>query len=628
MKSTRLRLLAAVLLFLVPAAWVLHNSYPPLPSPLVFDLELSEGKPGQAGPLIVTGHPSAGDFLFVKWLEKNRVVFCYNSWGKTEVLESAPVTLEPGQRLHLSVAMPSVTPNLKGKSPKDKPLRVECNGVTVLEALPHFYPTEPDALAFGKNLFGKTLCGNKLAGQLFQKSGSVFKGGPASFFSFSERLGAWISGCWWQILGLTIPAFLFFRLAEPPPASRRSKEPYHPVDSALLRFSRYIFRIQTPAFAVGLALSLILLSYAGRRISARNYIEDFHRFYPQINVETYFYPSSSLFKSIAESQADSGQTLVIIGGSSVFNGVGQPVDKIWTDALQKELGPSYRVLNFAFRGGHPTDTGAIAAEMLRKEGRRVIYVADLAPGFHCEPDGRDVYRYVFWDAYYKGFLTDYPERREHLKTRVLNGSDRELLDETKLAMWLNSVFYSLDLWNYIAYDYVLPVWTNWASPFYQPRRETLDPEIDPGPLETRYLNNQDAEMNIIRGTMAQYYKDRPLDSLDLNPAGPGNFKTQPASNFAQDIRGDTILVTTGPSPFYRKKLSPIENERLKGVYRFQSETQDELGFGSVNATNALDEADYADRVHLAPSGGEKVARLVAAKIKEMDSKKEVKSHEK
>jgi hypothetical protein len=58
----------------------------------------------------------------------------------------------------------------------------------------------------------------------------------------------------------------------------------------------------------------------------------------------------------------------------VLHGVGQHESLIWTKFLQRELGPAFRVINFAQRGGSSTDFGNIAAELLLRQSRPVIFV--------------------------------------------------------------------------------------------------------------------------------------------------------------------------------------------------------------------------------------------------------------
>ena len=66
------------------------------------------------------------------------------------------------------------------------------------------------------------------------------------------------------------------------------------------------------------------------------------------------------------------------------------------------------------------DAASVAAEALAKEFPRQIYIANAAPTQAPTPGGSLVYRWVYWDAYYKGLLIDDPARAPLVK-RVLSG---------------------------------------------------------------------------------------------------------------------------------------------------------------------------------------------------------------
>lgn len=382
--------------------------------------------------------------------------------------------------------------------------------------------------------------------------------------------------------------------------------------------SHALFPINAHAFFAGLLLSFGLLVWAGNAVSHSGYIGEFQRFHRRIGLESYFYPTSSLLQSLALADSRPDQTLVLIGGSSVFNGIFQPRDQLWTKALQKDLGPGYRVFNFAFRGSYPTDSAAVAAEILRKQGRKVIYVADLAPGLLGEPDGRDIYRYLFWDAHYKGLLGENPARDSYFKARNLPPADRQSFEEMKRAMRLNSFLYSVDFWNYVAYSYFSTIWSSSVTPFVKPRWLCRDSEKEPPSLEERYRNNFDEEMRIVRGVIGHPPGEGAENAWEVDPSTAKTFRAEAASAFKEEVRPSTILVSTGPSPYYKKHLSPIEQKRLREVYARQQEIQEQEGFPSINATEAFTEEDFGDRCHLSPSGGEKLALLVAQKIREID----------
>ena len=126
-------------------------------------------------------------------------------------------------------------------------------------------------------------------------------------------------------------------------------------------------------FLAGLAVGLIALSVIGRLVSQTNYIEHFQRFHRYISADSIYYPTASQLRQLARSSVTDGQVLVIVGGSSVMQGVGQGTAELWTDELQQLLGSSFRVLNYADGGGGVDDGGGVAAQMLVRDGYPVIY---------------------------------------------------------------------------------------------------------------------------------------------------------------------------------------------------------------------------------------------------------------
>src|SRR3981189_3202376 len=126
-------------------------------------------------------------------------------------------------------------------------------------------------------------------------------------------------------------------------------------------------------FFLGLVIGLFSLSMVGWSIQNTPLAESFVRFHR--HVELGFLPTAAELATIIDQQPPP-RAYIIVGGSSVLNGVGQSRDLVWTRRLQNLLGKEFVVLNFANRAGGPIDFGSVAAEMLLRQHRPVIYVAD------------------------------------------------------------------------------------------------------------------------------------------------------------------------------------------------------------------------------------------------------------
>ena len=204
------RLISAAALFLVLAALALRNFTPSLPNPLTVDLFLPLGIPGQAEPLIVSGRASAGDFLFVQYVDATHVVFGYDSWGHPRHLGTNRVAITPGQPLRLSVVAPFFSNDHRRFVDPPGPLVVECNGVSVLAASVHYFPHHSTEVFVGQNPLGGTACAASLQGRMVTTAGRELRGVPGAMFSPLERLLAWLRHSQQALVLLLLSATLAF----------------------------------------------------------------------------------------------------------------------------------------------------------------------------------------------------------------------------------------------------------------------------------------------------------------------------------------------------------------------------------------------------------------------------------
>src|SRR5262249_22566775 len=157
-----------------------------------------------------------------------------------------------------------------------------------------------------------------------------------------------------------------------------------------------------------------------------------------------FFPTASEVRALARSRLDKDKVSVIIGGTSVMHGTGQRSGQVWTERLQRLLGDRYQVLNLALRSGASVEFGALAAEVIASDHRRLLYVTDYrAP---VEPDGFR-YRYLFWDAYWQGLLRENLAREDWVREVARRRADDEAFWELQRAMWLDHWLRARDLWS-------------------------------------------------------------------------------------------------------------------------------------------------------------------------------------
>ena len=377
----------------------------------------------------------------------------------------------------------------------------------------------------------------------------------------------------------------------------------------------------------------------GRLASTQSDFKHFERLIPWTSPETKYYPTVGEMMSLVRARMKPGQVLVIVGGNSVLRGAGQPPGRIWTQSLQQDLGPGYCVVNLAFDGSGITDAAAVVAEALRHEYPRQIYLANAAPTQPPAPDGTGVYRFVYWEAYYKGLLIDDPVRaaavvESNRNPDIANPVGGTGLRELRLREWLDHWFYFQDLWNRFTYLECNTVWGFYMPgtvEFLQARRyyRDLEPDRTTFPLSIRYPEaGLAAEMINVRGCSEFAYMSfsaagRPQTQKDSAGHWPlyvpvwDQFQAGIRVAMPEELKKRTLILLSRSSPFYFRLLTPDEQERDDLTYRHSAEQWKAGGYEAMDYGRDFTIDDYGDRTHLTSPGGVKLALLVAPKVQAM-----------
>jgi hypothetical protein len=354
------------------------------------------------------------------------------------------------------------------------------------------------------------------------------------------------------------------------------------------------------SFVLGFVVAFLGCVAAGYFNSSHNLFENFTRFHQFIAPESHFYPTARQVRALALAMLDRSKTNVIVGGSSVMYGVGQPADQIWTKELSKILGDGYRVLNLAMRGGDTAGIASFAAEMLSRENYRIIYVSDMGIAHILQVIGSAPYHYFYWDARARGYLYEHPAREVALGTRAR-------VDQVPLGELLNSFLNFNDLWNYVAYTSAATVISPLSSDtFWQPRRTYIDPEPDPPPA-SRYTN--------MAANVDLYIQLSALKASSWWPAVQSHFEAA----LPDPIRRATIVSLCLNSPGI-SELAPKEAQQNWLVLRdLTAERIAAAGAHPIYACDGFTREDYIDRVHLAISGGRRFAERIAASVRALSA---------
>jgi hypothetical protein len=357
-------------------------------------------------------------------------------------------------------------------------------------------------------------------------------------------------------------------------------------------------------FFAGLVLGLVLLAVVGSSIQNTQLATGFIRFHSNRNVETGFMPTAAELATIVDQQPKP-RAYVIIGGSSVLNGVGQSADFVWSRRLQDLLGKDFAVLNFANRAGGPIDFGSVAAEMLIRQHRPVIYVADANESLYANDPRTSFYKYMLFDGWHRSYLLPWPPRDRYLRWAPFDRS--ETVRNVALGEWLNSFLRFNELWNYVAFNIVGLQWDKLKATWsFYPARDLPDPEPAPDLVrQRRYLENPDIPLAITEAT-----SHRPIARM-LDYAKVTEELVPP------ELRSLSLVVVQLQSPHYLD-MQPGNREALYARALEQQEHMKQMGFREVIIPQKdFTENDYADRIHLAVEGGDKLAAAVAPVVRKM-----------
>ncbi len=382
-------------------------------------------------------------------------------------------------------------------------------------------------------------------------------------------------------------------------------------------------RILSPlTLLLGLATGLAFLAWEGRHLGNVDWHKNFTRFHPMISPEALYEPTVEEMRAIVRSRCRPDQVLVIVGGNSVLLGVGQPADKMWTRKLQDQLGDGYAVVNLAMRGALPNDGGALVAETLRNEFPRQIYVANQSAFPSSGPIGTETYRFVLFDAYYKGFLLPWKPRSDALSD-LFKSVDYHKYHQADLEIGgiIDSWLYYHNLWNWWSYTHFFTFGTPMmphdpAAHWPRDRFEDNENDFDATSFESRLTPEiAAAELDLTRRATETFYKRNADKSWTRSRVAYRNFILGARDEFPDLMRPRTLILIGRNSPYYTSQVDPEIRERDELAIRDTLAGLERLRYESMAYGLDFSAEDYGDRSHLTSSGGEKLAAAVAIKIR-------------
>jgi hypothetical protein len=387
-------------------------------------------------------------------------------------------------------------------------------------------------------------------------------------------------------------------------------------DSSIPLLEKFGQRLSPILVFIGIVVGFSLMVFAGRWAGKQNLFIAYERNYPLISPEGYFYPSLDNLTELVSHEASKRKILVLVGGNSVLLGVGQKKEQLWTKELQRLLGPDYVVINLAFRGALLTEMGAVVAEVLSKK-YRLIYVANEQAPMRMELPAGGTYDYLFWQAQASGKLFKAVPGSEEAKAVVANRG-RELLSDAALRGYFDYWSHASDLWNYLGYNYVVTVFNLLKNPerFFEARRNSEDQMWVVPPIPERFTF-QEQSMQIIRSFFQFSVEKDAAGEFSIKPAVSDAFIRDARVAFPDAFKPRTLILLAYNAPYYANQLSKDEFGAYEFAFSQGKSWLQKAGYRSVLVGPDLTNEDFADRVHLAASGGKKMARDIAPEIRAM-----------
>jgi hypothetical protein len=371
-------------------------------------------------------------------------------------------------------------------------------------------------------------------------------------------------------------------------------------------------RLNAACFLFGLVGTLASLSILGSVLAPPDLAAHFVRFHVGIGIDNDFFATAHDIQAIldaAEKEKPAAAVTVIVGGTSVFQGTSQSEPRIWTERLQQDLGARFRVINLAQRAGRPNDFGNLAAEMLLKQHKPVIYLCDSMNSQFTIPIEASFYLKSVYDAWGRGYLLDWPARDRKMVSGLWSRSPemRSHAWGARLDRWLNFD----GLWSYVAFENGGSVWNKYrALDSITPLRQIKDPEPPPHwYVERGYPKGADdaRALEIVRAQIfppgaAPWAQIR--NGIDEQMPGP--------------LRAKTLVVVDLNSPYYLDRLSVAERTAFIDQADRMAAVIQASGFAkAMVVAKDFTDADYADRVHLSVEGGEKLADRLTPEISKL-----------
>ncbi len=125
----------------------------------------SRGAQGASEPLVVTGVEGAGDFIYLRYLEGNKMIFGFDHWGIGGIV-GKPILVDTWKSHRLRITMGSLYKPGENVGELRTRVKVLLDDTVVLEGDYACYTSSRMSVRVGENVIGGSTCGLKFSGQI------------------------------------------------------------------------------------------------------------------------------------------------------------------------------------------------------------------------------------------------------------------------------------------------------------------------------------------------------------------------------------------------------------------------------------------------------------------------------
>lgn len=381
--------------------------------------------------------------------------------------------------------------------------------------------------------------------------------------------------------------------------------------------AKFADRVNPLPFFAGLVLGTVAMLGLGIWARQHDTYGDRIRFFQEISPERAVYPTIDNLAAFVRGKADPQKILVLIAGSSISLGIGQPEGDLWSLKLQDSLGEDFRVVNVSFRSSRFNLIGVPLMERLQNEYPRHILISDLWP-LELSPaplrtrSPQVPYNYVAWQGLASRILKGDQAawRQAWQEYRAADTPGRSFLQEQILSGIWEAATGASAILNWVGYRLLFT-----ANPFQYPltpkvfKRDDEKKEIFL-PSPERFHLNQDREMKFLAGQI------QAAKTLENDPGAQKEKEPNPADAFRDNnLRMRTIFLLSSWSSFYVSQMPIGDQIFYKNFVRQRIQQLRNWGFGAVALGIDFPFSYYVDGQHFSWEASPQIAQDVAREVR-------------